>query len=98
MSCTASYKKRKDLEYVKTMAGHQANMEEKNMQVFKTTRAGVGVIYDYEAETEGRSNVVAVIKFRRNKGKNVLQNTGDGKQKPVKEKPKKRVTRKPAEE
>lgn len=78
MAC-CNLKKRKDKDYVISLAKTHSKIHKIDMQVFHQTVAGFGKVWDYEEISEGRSLIDEVIKFRPDKGKRVLQNSGQRK-------------------
>ena len=92
MACNCNAAQKKDLNYIRIMAGHFSKIVEKNVQIYHYTLRGIGKVYDFEEEQEGRPQIVEVVKFRRNKSQNVLRNTriresGATSKKVVKDKP-----------
>jgi hypothetical protein len=78
MACNCNAAQKKDLNYIRIMAGHFSKIVEKNVQIYHYTLRGIGKVYDFEEEQEGRPQIVEIIKFRANKSKNVLRNTRVG--------------------
>jgi len=92
MACNCNAAQKKDLNYIRIMAGHFSKIVEKNVQIYHYTLRGIGKVYDFEEEQEGRPQIVEVVKFRRNKSQNILRNTrvrksGTTSKKVVKNKP-----------
>lgn len=92
MGCNCSQIKKQDLSYIKIMAGHHANLIEKNVQVYEY-KIGTTKVYDFEEEGSRREGVVHVVKFSGNKSKTVLRDSGKGESAPVKKTPKKQSPR-----
>lgn len=76
MSCNCQNAKKKDFDYIKNLAVLFSKTEKTDVQIYWYNALGVGKVYDFEPTNKTRLRIVEVIKFRNDKGEDVLQDVG----------------------
>ncbi len=83
------------INYITNIAQRFADAEQTNIVIYERISGIKGRFYDFEPQSNGREIVTKLIKFnRKDKGKDVLQDNGDGESKSVKSKKSKGKSRK----